>query len=260
MTLLSVSDLRKSFGGVQAVAGISFEVDPGEAVAIIGPNGAGKTTCFNMLGGQLRPDGGQIVVDGQNIAGRPPHVMCRFGIARTFQVAATFRSMSVREHNQVTLLSHGRRLGGLWRPLKKQMVAEADAVLARVGLIEQAERAAAALAYADLKRLELAMALVCEPRLLLLDEPTAGMAGGERHALMDLAGGLVHRQGMSMLFTEHDMDVVFGHADRVIVLHHGAVVAEGSPEQIRADAMVQQIYLGAGAGSGFGTGTGGRVS
>ncbi len=254
-----MSDLRKSFGGVQAVAGITFDVDPGEAVAIIGPNGAGKTTCFNMLGGQLRPDGGQIGVDGRNIAGHPPHVMWRFGIARTFQVAATFRSMTVREHMQVTLLSHRRRLGGLWRPLKKQMVTEADAILARVGLIGQADRAAAALAYADLKRLELAMALANEPRLLLLDEPTAGMAAGERHALMDLAGNLVYRQGMSMLFTEHDMDVVFGHADRVIVLHHGVVVAQGSPEQIRTDAMVQQIYLGAGIGSGIGIDTGERV-
>jgi branched-chain amino acid transport system ATP-binding protein len=260
MALLSVSELRKSFGGVQAVAGVSFNVELGEAVAIIGPNGAGKTTCFNMLGGQLRPDTGRIVVDGRDIAGRPPYVMWRFGIGRTFQVAATFRSMSVREHMQVTLLSHRRRLGGLWRPLKKQVVSEAEAILARVGLTGQADRAAAALAYADLKRLELAMALANEPRLLLLDEPTAGMAAGERHALMDLAGSLVRGQGMSMLFTEHDMDVVFGHADRVIVLHHGAVVAEGSPEQIRADAMVQEIYLGAGIGHGIepGIGPGGQ--
>ena len=249
MTLLAVADLRKAFGGVQAVAGVSFEVEAGEAVAIIGPNGAGKTTCFNMLGGQLKPDAGRIVIDGRDIAGRSAHAMWRFGIGRTFQVAATFRSMSVREHMQLTLLSHRRRLGGLWRPLKKQLVAEADAILARVGLIGQAGRSAAALAYADLKRLELAMALANEPRLLLLDEPTAGMAAGERHALMDLAGSLVQRQGMSMLFTEHDMDVVFGHADRVIVLHHGAVVAQGSPEQIRADAMVQEIYLGTGIGA-----------
>ncbi len=244
MTLLSVEGLSKSFGGVHAVAGVSFAVDPGEAVAIIGPNGGGKTTCFNMLGGQLRPDAGRIVVDGRNIAGRPPHVMWRFGIARTFQVAAIFRSMSVREHLQLTLLSYRRRLNRMWRALNKEVVSEADAILARVGLGEQADHAAAALAYADLKRLELAVALANEPRLLLLDEPTAGMALAERHALMTLAGSLVDRQGMSMLFTEHDMDVVFGHADRVIVLHQGRVVAQGAPEQIRADAMVQEIYLG----------------
>jgi branched-chain amino acid transport system ATP-binding protein len=253
VALLSVHDLSKSFGGVHAVAGVSFAVEPGEAVAIIGPNGAGKTTCFNMLGGQLRPDGGRIMVDGRDIAGRPPHVMWRFGIGRTFQVAAIFRSMSVREHMQVTLLSHRRRLNRLWQPLKKQMIAEADDILARVGLIGEAETSAAALAYADLKRLELAIALANQPRLLLLDEPTAGMAAGERHALMDLAGSLVHRQGISMLFTEHDMDVVFGHAGRVIVLHHGAVVAAGAPEQIRADAMVQEIYLGTGIGIGTGS-------
>jgi branched-chain amino acid transport system ATP-binding protein len=250
MALLFVHDLRKSFGGVQAVAGVSFDVEPREAVAIIGPNGAGKTTCFNMLGGQLKPDAGRIVLDGQNVAGRPPHIMWRFGVGRTFQVAAIFRSMSVREHIQLTLLSHRRRLGGLWRPMKKQMVAEADAILVRVGLMDQADRSAAVLAYADLKRLELAVALTNEPRLLLLDEPTAGMAAGERQALMALARNLMRQQGMSMLFTEHDMDVVFGYADRVIVLHQGAVVAEGPPQQIRADAKVQEIYLGAGFGGG----------
>jgi branched-chain amino acid transport system ATP-binding protein len=250
MALLFVHDLRKSFGGVQAVAGVSFDVEPREAVAIIGPNGAGKTTCFNMLGGQLKPDAGRIVLEGRDVAGRPPHIMWRFGVGRTFQVAAIFRSMSVREHIQLTLLSHRRRLGGLWRPMKKQMVAEADAILVRVGLMDQADRSAAVLAYADLKRLELAVALANEPRLLLLDEPTAGMAAGERQALMALARNLMRQQGMSMLFTEHDMDVVFGYADRVIVLHQGAVVAEGPPLQIRADARVQEIYLGAGFGGG----------
>jgi branched-chain amino acid transport system ATP-binding protein len=248
VALLCVRDLRKSFGGVQAVAGIGFDVEPGEAVAIIGPNGAGKTTCFNMLGGQLKPDTGRIVLDGRDVARRPAHVLWRFGISRTFQVAAIFRSMTVREHIQLTLLSHRRRLGSLWRPIRKQMVAEADAVLVKVGLIDQADRSAAVLAYADLKRLELAVALANEPRLLLLDEPTAGMAAGERQALMALVRDLVRQQGMSMLFTEHDMDVVFGYADRVIVLHRGAVVAEGPPQQIRADARVQEIYLGASFG------------
>jgi branched-chain amino acid transport system ATP-binding protein len=250
MALLSVHDLRKSFGGVQAVAGVSFDVEPGESVAIIGPNGAGKTTCFNMLGGQLKPDTGRIVLDGRNVAGRPPHVMWRFGVGRTFQVAAIFRSMTVREHIQLTLLSHRRRVGGMWRPIKKQMLTEANAVLVRVGLIDQADRLAAVLAYADLKRLELAVALANEPRLLLLDEPTAGMARGESQALMALAGNLVRQQGMSMLFTEHDMDVVFGYADRVIVLHRGAIMAEGPPQRIRADVRVQEIYLGAGFGNG----------
>jgi branched-chain amino acid transport system ATP-binding protein len=232
------------------VAGVSFDVEPREAVAIIGPNGAGKTTCFNMLGGQLKPDAGRIVLEGRDVAGRPPHIMWRFGVGRAFQVAAIFRSMSVREHIQLTLLSHRRRLGGLWRPMKKQMVAEADAILVRVGLMNHADRSAAVLAYADLKRLELAVALANEPRLLLLDEPTAGMAAGERQALMALARNLIRQQGMSMLFTEHDMDVVFGYADRVIVLHQGAVVAEGPPQQIRADAKVQEIYLGVGFGGG----------
>lgn len=250
MTLLSVRDLRKSFGGVHAVAGVSFDVEAGEAVAVIGPNGAGKTTCFNMLGGQLKPDEGRIVLDDRNITGRPPYVMWRCGVGRTFQVAATFHSMTVREHIQVTLLSHRRRLNRLWRPLGKQMIAESDQVLDRVGLREQAERPAATLAYADLKRLELAMALANRPRLLLLDEPTAGTAAGDRQTLMALARDFVRREGTSMLFTEHDMDVVFGYADRVIVLHQGMLVAEGLPERIRADATVQEIYLGAGITGG----------
>jgi branched-chain amino acid transport system ATP-binding protein len=250
VTLLSVRDMRKSFGGVHAVAGVSFDVEAGEAVAIIGPNGAGKTTCFNMLGGQLKPDEGRIVLDDRNITGRPPYVMWRCGVGRTFQVAATFHSMTVREHIQVTLLSHRHRLNRLWRPLGKQMIAESDQVLDRVGLREQAERPAATLAYADLKRLELAMALANRPRLLLLDEPTAGTAAGDRQVLMTLARDFVRREGTSMLFTEHDMDVVFGYADRVIVLHQGVLVAEGLPERIRADATVQEIYLGGGITGG----------
>ncbi len=222
-------------------------MEVGESVAIIGPNGAGKTTCFNMLGGQLRPDAGRIMLAGRNIAGLPPHRIWRLGLARTFQVAATFRSMTVRENVQVALLSHRRRTLGLWRPAARLLADEADALLAQVGLAVRAGQPVAQLPYADRKRLELAMALANAPRLLLLDEPTAGIAAGERRALMDLISGLVRTRDIGVLFTEHDMDVVFGHGERVIVLHEGRLVAEGPPEAIRANPTVREIYLGADA-------------
>ena len=244
MSLLVVENLRKAFGGVHAVDGVAFAVEAGEAVALIGPNGAGKTTCFNLLGGQLRPDAGRVLLAGENIAGLAPHAIWRRGLARTFQVAATFRSMSARENVQVALLSRQKRTLGLWRPSRSCFGPEAEALLAQVGLAERADQPVSALPYADLKRLELAMALANAPRLLLLDEPTAGIAAPERRALMDLISAIVERQGIGVLFTEHDMDVVFGHGERVIVLHEGRVAAEGPPEAIRADPKVREIYLG----------------
>ncbi|MBL8660327.1 MAG: ABC transporter ATP-binding protein [Rhodospirillales bacterium] len=246
MSLLVVEGLRKAFGGVRAVDGISFRVEAGESVAIIGSNGAGKTTCFNMLCGQLKPDAGRIMLAGRDIAGLSPHRIWRRGLSRTFQVAATFRSMRVRENVQLALLSHRRRTHGLWRPVVGLPAAEADALLAQVGLAARAEQPVAALPYADRKRLEVAMALANAPRLLLLDEPTAGVAAGERRALMDLISDLVRTRNIGVLFTEHDMDVVFGHGERVIVLHEGRLVAEGPPEAIRADPIVREIYLGTG--------------
>ena len=244
MSLLVVEGLRKAFGGVHAVDGVDFTVEAGEAVALIGPNGAGKTTCFNLLGGQLRPDAGRVLLEGENIAGLAPHAIWRRGLSRTFQVAATFRSMRVRENVQVALLSNAQRTLGLWRPARSRLAPEADALLAQVGLAERADQPVTTLPYGDLKRLELAMALANEPKLLLLDEPTAGIAAGERRALMDLISAIVERKGIGVLFTEHDMDVVFGHGERVIVLHEGRVAAEGSPEAIRANPTVREIYLG----------------
>ena len=246
MSLLVVENLRKAFGGVHAVDGVDFAVNAGEAVALIGPNGAGKTTCFNLLGGQLRPDAGRILLAGENIAGLAPHAIWRRGLARTFQVAATFRSMSVRENVQVALLSERKRTLNLWRPARGLLAPEADALLAQVGLETRAGQPVTALPYGDLKRLELAMALANAPRLLLLDEPTAGIAAGERMALMDLISEIVRLKGIGVLFTEHDMDVVFGHGERVIVLHEGRVAAEGPPDAIRANATVREIYLGTG--------------
>ena len=242
--VLSVTNLSKAYGGVQAVHGVSFGVAAGEMVAIIGPNGAGKTTCFNMLNGQIAPDSGEIELGGQRLTGLPPHRIWRLGVGRTFQVAATFGSMSVRENVQTALLSRERRSYSTWTRARAFRVAEADALLERVGMHEQAERACAVLAYGDLKRVELAIALANRPRLLLMDEPTAGMAQSERGALMELAAGLARSERLAILFTEHDMEVVFGYASRVLVLHSGELIAAGSPDAVRADARVREVYLG----------------
>ena len=240
---LAVRNLSKAYGGVQALRGISFCVAAGELVALIGPNGAGKTTCFNLLNGQLAPDAGEILLDGRSLVGLRPHRVWRLGVGRTFQVTATFGSMSVRENVQLALLSHYRRLHSFWSVAAKLEIEPADALLAQVGMLDQAARPCAVLAYGDLKRVELAIALANRPRLLLMDEPTAGMAPAERGALMELASGLASSEGIAVLFTEHDMDVVFNYASRVVVLDSGAVIAAGASAEVRADARVQQVYL-----------------
>jgi branched-chain amino acid transport system ATP-binding protein len=242
--VLSVSRLSKAYGGVQAVRDVSFEVAAGEMVAIIGPNGAGKTTCFNMLNGQLTPDAGEIRLGAASLVGLPPHRIWRLGVGRTFQVTATFGSMTVRENVQTALLSHHRKNYSPWHPAKSFFRSQAEALLERVGMRSQADRQCAVLAYGDLKRVELAIALANSPRLLLMDEPTAGMAPEERAALMELARLLARRDNIAVLFTEHDMSVVFGFASRVIVMHLGEVIAAGAPDQVRADARVREVYLG----------------
>jgi branched-chain amino acid transport system ATP-binding protein len=246
VTVLAVKELSKAYGGVQAVRKVSFAVKAGELLAMIGPNGAGKTTCFNMLNGQVQPDAGTIEFEGRRLAGLAPREIWRLGVGRTFQITATFGSMSVRENVQMALLSHHRRLWSLAALAARCHADEADALLARVGMLEQAERPCAVLAYGDLKRVELAMALANSPRLLLMDEPTAGMAPRERNELMQLAAELARSGGIAVLFTEHDMDVVFTHADRVIVLSGGELIAEGAPAAVRADARVREVYLGSG--------------
>jgi branched-chain amino acid transport system ATP-binding protein len=242
--VLSVRNLFKAYGGVEAVRDVSFGVAAGEMVAIIGPNGAGKTTCFNLLSGQLAPDAGEVLLGEASLAGLPPHRIWRLGVARTFQVAATFGSMSVRENVQTALLSYHRRHRGLWSRAPKHFLEDAEALLERVGMREQSERPCSVLAYGDLKRVELAVALANRPRLLLMDEPTAGTAPEERGELMTLAASLARRDHLAVLFTEHDMEMVFGFASRVIVMHLGEVIATGSPEQVRADARVREVYLG----------------
>jgi branched-chain amino acid transport system ATP-binding protein len=242
--VLTVDRLAKSFGGIEAVRDVSFAVDAGEMVAVIGPNGAGKTTLFNLVNGQLAPDRGTITLLGRRIDGLSSRTIARAGIGRTFQIAATFASMSVRENVQIALAAHAGEQHRLGARATDLHVKDADALLDRVGLAALADQGCSTLAYGDAKRIELALALANAPKLLLMDEPTAGMPMPARASLMLLVADLVRTEGIAVLFTEHDMDVVFGHANRIIVLDRGRVVTEGAPDAIRADPRVQAVYLG----------------
>jgi branched-chain amino acid transport system ATP-binding protein len=246
MSLLEVSGLGKSFGGNRAVDGIDFALDAGELLAMIGPNGAGKSTTFNLIGGQLRADAGSIRFDGVELVGQRPRDVWRLGVGRTFQVAATFASLTVVENVQMALLSADRRIGSTWRRAADHRRDDALRLLGDVGMEAEADRPCSVLAYGDVKRVELAIAMANAPKLLLMDEPTAGMAPGERHALMALTKRLVVERGVAVLFTEHSMDVVFAYADRAIVLARGRLIATGTPSAIRDDPMVQEVYLGTG--------------
>jgi len=245
-TLLSVEGLTKSYGGVHAVRGVSFSLKAGEILALIGPNGAGKSTCFDMLNGQNTPDSGRVTLLGQDTVGRKPREVWRLGVGRTFQITATFPTMTVRENVQVALVSYRQQLFNLFASTPQFAREEAGRLLDLVGMSAYAERPCGELAYGDLKRLELAVALANQPKLLLMDEPTAGMAPRERIELMRLTAGIAREKSIGVLFTEHDMDVVFEHADRILVLNRGSLIAEGTPEQVRSNPQVRAVYLGEG--------------
>jgi branched-chain amino acid transport system ATP-binding protein len=246
MNVLAVRSLFKAFGGVKAVNDVSFAVRKGEFLAMIGPNGAGKSTCFNMINGQLKPDSGQILFEDRDVAGLAPRDVWRLGVGRTFQVAATFQSMTVAENVQMALISHAHETYGLWRPAAALHRERALSLLAQVGMRDAANRPSRELAYGDVKRVELAIALANDPRLLLMDEPTAGMAPRERNELIALVKRLVVERGISVLFTEHSMDVVFAYADRIIVLARGRLIADGDAATIRDHPQVREVYFGTG--------------
>ena len=230
--MLQAVDLAKRFGGLSAVDGVSFTLEPGTITALIGPNGAGKTTLFNMLGGASTPSDGRILFAGDDITGLPPHRRARIGIGRTFQTAAVFRSMTVAENITSALLAVRGHAG------------DATALLDATGIGAHAASQVSSLSYGDVKRLELAMTLAARPKLLLLDEPTAGMAAAERRRIMETITALADDHDVTMLFTEHDMDAVFGFASRVLVLDQGRLIADGPPDAVRADPLVQSVYLG----------------
>jgi branched-chain amino acid transport system ATP-binding protein len=245
--LLEVAGLKRSFGGFQALGGVSFQVEAGEISAVIGPNGAGKTTLFNVITGHLAPDSGRVGFAGRDITGQPPHAICRLGVARSFQRTNIFPRLSVFENVQIAILSHERRAYGLWTPAQGLGSDRTMGILEDVGLAPRAADPSGSLSYGDQKQLELGIALALEPTLLLLDEPTAGMSPQETRTSVALVARIARERKLTVLFTEHDMEVVFSVAQKIRVLHQGRLIAEGAPEEIRGLAEVKRVYFGEGA-------------
>jgi branched-chain amino acid transport system ATP-binding protein len=242
--VLEVRDLRKAFDGFLAVAGVSLTVEPGQIAAIIGPNGAGKTTFFNLITGHLRPDAGTVRLRGREITARPPHDICRLGIGRSFQRTNIFPRLTVFENVQAAFLSHRGRGLDVWTPVERLYRAETEALLASVGLLDKTGEVSGFLSHGAQKQLELAIALASEPELLLLDEPTAGMSATETRETIQLIDRITRERRLTLLFTEHDMEVVFSIAQKITVLHQGRVIAEGTPAEVRGDPEVRRVYLG----------------
>jgi branched-chain amino acid transport system ATP-binding protein len=242
--VLDVRDVRKSFDGFQAVAGVSFTVPRSSISAIIGPNGAGKTTLFNLITGHLVPDGGRVVFKERDVTGIAPHDLCRLGMGRSFQRTNIFPRLTVYENIQAAFVSHRGRGWNLFTPVERLYRPETEALLQAVGLLDKADEISGFLSHGNQKQLELGIALALEPEILLLDEPTAGMSATETRESIRLIERIAAERGLTLLFTEHDMEVVFSIAHRITVLHQGRVIADGAPGDVRRDAEVRRVYLG----------------
>lgn len=242
--MLHVTGVTKSFEGFQAVAGAALDIEKGEVVAVIGPNGAGKTTLFNLITGQLTPDTGEIWFRGENITGLPAHVISRRGIGRSFQIVNVFDRLTVFENVQISVLARRGMTLNLFRLARNLAVRETGDILASVGLAEKGGMISGMLSHGDRKVLEIAIALGSRPELLILDEPTAGMSPDETAATLDLMRRLSRELGLTILFCEHDMGLVFSIASRITVMNHGATIIQGLPEDVRRNRQVQEAYLG----------------
>jgi len=244
MAILKVEHLNKAFGGLQATCNVNYEMKTGELSAIIGPNGAGKSTFFNLLTGFHKVDSGRVFFQGKDITNRPPHRIARLGIARAFQVSNIYLALTTYENIRQAILAQQKRTLNFFTPAHRLAKKETLELLEVTGLSQNENMMAGNLSQGDKKRLELAIALGSKPELLFLDEPTAGMSGDETHETMNLVKQLNQEMGLTILFTEHDMSVVFGYAKRLTVLHQGSIIAAGSPQEVRSNEMVQKIYLG----------------
>jgi branched-chain amino acid transport system ATP-binding protein len=244
--MLEVRGLSKSFGGFLAVNKASLEVSQGEIVAVIGPNGAGKTTLFNLVTGILKPDEGQVIFKGEEITGLPAYKTCKKGITRSFQVVNIFSRLTVFENVRISVLSQQGKTYRWFTPSRDFVIKETGEILERVGLIHKKDNVCGALSHGDQKVLEIAIALAGKPELLILDEPTAGMSPEETARCIDLIKGLSQRLGLTILFCEHDMELVFAIAQRIMVMVRGSTIIQGPPEEVRCNQQVQNAYLGGG--------------
>ena len=234
----------KSFDDFMAVNGANLTVDKGEIVAVIGPNGAGKTTLFNLITGALKRDKGRIVFKGEDISELPPYEICKKGISRSYQIVNIFPRLTVFENVQVAVLSYQRRSSNLFRPAQSIAVNETKSILESMGLSDKEKSIAGSLSHGDQKILEIAIALGNEPELLILDEPTAGMSPEETQDTMELVKRLANQRGLTILFCEHDMDIVFSVAQSIMVMRHGQTIIQGSLDEVRNNKEVQEAYLG----------------
>jgi branched-chain amino acid transport system ATP-binding protein len=242
--VLELRDLKKSFNGFTAVDGVSLDVARGSIAAVIGPNGAGKSTLFNLITGHLRPTQGQVLLEGKDITGAPPHRICRMGMGRSFQRTNIFPLLTVFENVQAAYIAHRGRGRNFWARSASLYRDDTEALLDSIGLLEKAEEKAGTLSHGNQKQVELGIALACDPEILLLDEPTAGMSAAETRETIRLLERVAEERGLTLLFTEHDMAVVFSIADEIAVLHQGRLIAQGSAAQVQRDVEVRRVYLG----------------
>jgi branched-chain amino acid transport system ATP-binding protein len=242
--VLEVRGVSKSFAGFLAVAEVNLAVPEGQIAAVIGPNGAGKSTLFNLISGHLRPSAGRVLLDGRDITGLSPHRICAMGMGRSFQRTNIFPKLTVFENVQAALLAHRGHGPNFWTRSEMLCRKESEALLHSIGLTGRAHVVAGTLSYGNQKQLELGIALASDPRILLLDEPTAGMSASETHEAISLLGRIAKERGLTLLFTEHDMAVVFSIAEKIAVMHQGRIIADGSPASVRADIEVRRVYLG----------------
>ncbi|KJR49536.1 Branched-chain amino acid transport ATP-binding protein LivG [Desulfosporosinus sp. I2] len=242
--MLQVKQLKKAFDGFQAIADANLSVPIGEVVAVIGPNGAGKSTLFNLITGHLQADSGHIQFQSQEITNLAPYKICHKGMARSFQLINIFSSLTVFENVQTSVLAQQRLDRNFFTPSRRLLIDETLEVLDIFGLLELKDRSCTSLSYGDQKVLEIAIALGSKPELLLLDEPTAGMSSEETRKIVNLIKKLSREKGLTILITEHDMELVFDVAQKIMVLHQGTTIAQGLPEDIRNDKSVQNAYLG----------------
>ena len=242
--MLQVNGLNKSFSGFKAVNGANLEVKQGEIVAVIGPNGAGKTTLFNLITGIIRPDGGDVIFRGERITGLPAYKTCKKGLTRSFQVVNIFNRQTVFENVQIAVLSQQKKMFTLFTPASKLAVRETMDILESVGLTAKKDSICGALSHGDRKVLEIAMALGGKPELLILDEPTAGMSPEETTRCITLIRKFQETMGLTILFCEHDMELVFGLAHRIMVMVRGATIIQADCDTVRCNKEVQDAYLG----------------